>query len=732
MQFSDEWKQLWPISSVFSPPLLIPNNPHNHKTSIGPLLFNPKNQTLFQLFFSSYFSPHLAPPFPSLMLKRFLSTTSSTPLLPSTSASLVKEKTINNSDFSTNEGKLVNCLQLVTCPISQKVFVFVPGGENLENVGILVVSVNKDWSFDVEIDNVEPFIVESNDGKPFVVENNAYQHRIIKLLVNCKSDWRDSDKLGEGFVTIAYMLVCCNYSVSWFSIKVRRNLDLGGSSCPKVECIGTKWFGSSGVVHACWSPHLAEESVVLLENSEIFLFDVNLCSKDKKLAGKKLCIQWDSVGDEGAELGSGNGWLGCEFSWHPRILVVAHSSRVFLVDIKSGEYKVRSLLNIENVSTMKDEFVALCMAWTNRYCFAIASKELLLLCDVRKPKSPLLRWVHRLDSPNYINVLKLSQLRSNCSEEMYNCASKSGYCILLGSLWDGEFCIFCYGPDYGEATCLSKLPKVNNYFCAWGLPSDISLSGRGCHCGTCLVREEFSKEALQRWIDWRQKEDLVTGFGFVEQNISSQLDGPNNFGGFHLIRLMSSGKLEVQRYCAEWKLEHISEKAHKESVFDVEDSHLYDIGETKYELPKYHRFLKLAKMKKCFSDINEEAVDSYCDVLDGYAVNLGDDTDNLDEVVPETKYSPFNLKTPVRAEMSGINHSTSRSSPGKSAPVTSTYQSSVSNVEKVEGVGPELFDEGCPYDLKFKDHGIEFGQQELQLSNRLAAHRLMFSNGLKL
>ncbi|KAG9146905.1 hypothetical protein Leryth_026928 [Lithospermum erythrorhizon] len=137
-------------------------------------------------------------------------------------------------------------------------------------------------------------------------------------------------------------------------------------------------------------------------------------------------------------------------------------------------------------------------------------------------------------------------------------------------------------------------------------------------------------------------------------------------------------------------------------------------------------------MKKCFSDINEEAVDSYCDVLDGYAVNLGDDTDNLDEVVPETKYSPFNLKTPVRAEMSGINHSTSRSSPGKSAPVTSTYQSSASNVEKVEGVGPELFDEGCPYDLKFKDHGIEFGQQELQLSNRLAAHRLMFSNGLKL
>ncbi|GAA0146960.1 hypothetical protein LIER_36426 [Lithospermum erythrorhizon] len=92
-------------------------------------------------------------------------------------------------------------------------------------------------------------------------------------------------------------------------------------------------------------------------------------------------------------------------------------------------------------------------------------------------------------------------------------------------------------------------------------------------------------------------------------------------------------------------------------------------------------FLKLAKMKKCFSDINEEAVDSYCDVLDGYAVNLGDDTDNLDEV---------------------------------------------------KGVGPELFDEGCPYDLKFKDHGIEFGQQELQLSNRLAAHRLMFSNGLKL
>ncbi|KAG9146904.1 hypothetical protein Leryth_026929 [Lithospermum erythrorhizon] len=485
MQFSDEWKQLWPISSVFSPPLLIPNDPHNHKTSIGPLLFNPKNQTLFQLFFSSYFSPHLAPPFPSLMLKRFLSTTSSTP---------------------------------------RKVFVFVPGGENLEKVGILVVSVNKDWSFDVEIDNVEPFIVESNDGKPFD----------WLLLVNCVSDWRDSDKDGEGFdkdgegfVKIAYMLVCCKYSASWFSIKVR-NLDLGGSSCPKVECIGTKWFGSSGVVHACWSPHLVEESVVLLENSEIFLFDVNLCSKDKKLAGKKLCIRWDSVGDEGAELGSGNGWLGCEFSWHPRILVVAHSSRVFLVDIKSGEYKVRSLLNIENVSTMKDEFVALCMAGTNRFCFAIASKE-LLFCDVRKPKSPLLRWVHRLDSRTALR--KCIIVHQNPGTVFY---------------WD-HFGMVSF---VSSAMALIMVRPLSN-FCAWGLPSDISISGRGCHCGTCLVREEFSKEALHRWIDWRQKEDLVTGFGFVEQNISSQLDGPNNFGGFHLIRLMSSGMLEVQRYCEE-------------------------------------------------------------------------------------------------------------------------------------------------------------------------------------
>lgn len=615
-----------------------------------------------------------------------------------------------------------NSLQLITCPFSSTIYVFLPAGENLAKVGILAVSVNK----------ISNFEVEPNNGTPCLVANNAYQHRIAKLLINPISDCSDSAEDNEGFVTVAYMLVCCKYSVSWYSINVRKKSDRSSSRIPAVKCIGSKWFRSSAVVHACWSPHLVEESAVLLENGEIFLFDLNSCSRNNKVAGKKLCIVWDTVGDECMKSGDGNVWVGCEFSWHPRILVVAHSSRLFLVDMRSGDCKVRSLLSIEKVSTMKnDGFIALAMAGTDRFYFAIASKELLLLCDARIPKRPLLRWVHGLDSPNHITFLQLSALRSNSSEEMYNWASKCGHCILLGSFWDGEFCIFCYGPDYGKATCLSKLSEVNNHFFAWGLPSDISLSGRGCHCGTCLVKEESCKEALHKWIDWRQKKELVMGFGFVEQEISSRLGEPDNFGGFHLIRLMSSGKLEVQKYCASWRLEHISEKAHRESKTFVEYYDFYDIGELKYDFPKRFRFLMLDQMKR-YLDNDNAAADYECTDFDDCAVNLGDDTDNLFDEVPETKYSPYHLKTPVQANIPGLNQSNTRSNPEKSAPVTSTNQSSAYNVKKEEAAGLELFDEGCPYDLKFNDHGIELGQQGLQICNLLVAHKLKFQKGFKL
>lgn len=114
-------------------------------------------------------------------------------------------------------------------------------------------------------------------------------------------------------------------------------------------CLGSKVFKSCSVVWACWSPHLLEESVVLLESGELFLFDLESCLKagapNACFRGTRLRVPWDDdSGTSGAHK-----WLCCEFSWHPRILVVVRSNAVFLVDLRFDECVVSCLAKVEIV-----------------------------------------------------------------------------------------------------------------------------------------------------------------------------------------------------------------------------------------------------------------------------------------------------------------------------------------------------------------------------------------------
>ena len=91
----------------------------------------------------------------------------------------------------------------------------------------------------------------------------------------------------------------------------------------------------------------------------------------------------------------------------------------------------------------------------------------------------------------------------------YTWASENGYCILMGSYWNCEFSLFYYGQNTRTSAEISRLCKS---FYAWKLPSDFSLAASDCYCGSCLLREEFSKDALPEWIDWQQKKDIVLAF----------------------------------------------------------------------------------------------------------------------------------------------------------------------------------------------------------------------------
>ncbi|XP_050230114.1 uncharacterized protein LOC126679182 isoform X2 [Mercurialis annua] len=164
-----------------------------------------------------------------------------------------------------------------------------------------------------------------------------------------------------------------------------------------------------------------------------------------------------------------------------------------------------------------------------------------------------------------------------------------------GSFWNCEFSLFCYGPSLParKGSIALEISEISKSSYAWELPSDLLLSGNKCRCGNCLVREEFLKDSLPEWIDWQQKKERILGFGILSKDLSSLLFESDEYGGFTLIRLMSSGKLELQRYYASWDLVTKLEEGHRDPLLCNEDNLLFSLDNEKYRFPKIFKYLKL-------------------------------------------------------------------------------------------------------------------------------------------
>ncbi|KAI4313176.1 hypothetical protein L6164_026175 [Bauhinia variegata] len=577
--FSEEWKSCFPISVSSAPPLLLSGT--SAQPILGPLFFNPKPESLTHLFSSPSLLPPLHPP-SELSLTRFLVTSSpDSSVLLSTASSVAS---LFGSQYQ-NDGFLYNRLEFLKYPDKNCVVVFFPTGVNSEKVGFLVLYVK---GSDLRVHcNSKGDVFEASSGA---------SHRIARISVNPVDDFGlgSSNLRGNSYSKIGYLLASTLYSVHWFTVKInKRSLSL---ERPSVIYLGGKYFKTCSIAHACWSPHLHEESVVLLESGQLFLFDLeshlNDHSSNVDLKGTRLRVPWDdSVFSENKV------WLSCEFSWHPRILIVARSDAVFLVDLRADESKVSCLMKVEMLSmyapARNEQFLAFSKAGPDHFYFTVASTNILLLCDVRKPMMPVLQWAHGLDSPCYINVLSLSKLRSHSREDTYKLASESGFCIILGSFWNCEFNLFCYGSSLPfQRSVASKFSRTNRTLYAWELPSEILLSGHECPCGSCLVREGCLKGALPEWTNWQMKKEIVLGFGILNNALLELLCEPDDFGGFSLIRLMTSGKLELQRYKASFVHAKKLENCHEQ--FSCLDKHLlYSLGDEEYKFTKRFSYLKL-------------------------------------------------------------------------------------------------------------------------------------------
>ncbi|KAJ1385538.1 hypothetical protein SESBI_41603 [Sesbania bispinosa] len=543
MELSEEWKSLFPIGASTVSPLLLSDS------ALGPLIFNPKPHSLTLLFSSTSLLPPLHLP-PHLFPSRFLLSTEHSSILPSTASSVASLFGSHNENDSASYF-LHNRIHILKYPDRPNVVVFFPTGTNDDKVGFFMLHV-KDSELHIQLDN---------NGDIFRASSGS-AHRILRISVNQVTDFGlgASDLSGNSFPVIGYLLASTLYSVYWFVVK--HNSILGR---PSVFYLGGKVFKTCPVVHACWSPHILEESLVLLESGELFLFDMESRSSSATFKGTSLRVPWND-----STFSENKAWLSCEFSWHPRILIVARSDAVFLVDLRLKECSVTCLMKIETLRMYapddNERFLALSRAGPDNFYFIVASSSLLILCDVRKPLMPVLQWVHGIDRPCYINALSLSTLRSHSKEDTFKLASELGFCIILGSFWNCEFNIFCYGSTlpFGKGSINMKLSKINTTFSAWELPFEINLSNYECHCGSCLLREELSKHALPEWIDWQLKKEIVLGFDILSNDVAALLCEPDEHGGFTIIRLMSSGKFELQRYHASWALARNLEDCHEQ------------------------------------------------------------------------------------------------------------------------------------------------------------------------
>ncbi|XP_076896791.1 uncharacterized protein LOC143549901 [Bidens hawaiensis] len=542
MDTSDEWKSLWPISSVHSPPLLLHPTASNR---IGPLIFkpSPQPQTHHHIFTLPSTPPQI-PPYPALSFSRFLHKSSSS--LPTTSTSISK---LPPFDLNPQQFQLHNCLQLLRCPGTDSTLAFFPSGSNSDQVGFVTLSVVN-----------SRLAVKGGYGETEVLTlKNGLAHRIVKISVSPLADCKyTSGDFSDSFV--GYLLASTTNSVHYYKIIIR--MEHFGTITPRLELIDHKSFKSS-VVHACWSPHIPEESLVLLETGDLFLFDLDSISgpttPTQRLTGKKLKVQWK----EHVDFDKG-GWLSCDFSWDPRILIIVHSTSVFLVDVRYENYHITPLLKVDTrqIAT-NDRFLAFSVVRPDRFFFTLATNHMLFLCDIRKHTGPVIRWAHKIANPSYVSVSRLSDLRSLSEDVSYSWASEAGYGIVLGSLWNCEFSVFCYGLQHNSSSS-----------------------------SFCLVKQDFAKDQLPVWVNWQQKKDFVFGFGFLDKEVSSHVFKPDNFGGFSVVTLTASGNLELHRYRASWDSSRASDKGHIEQAFDVEDSVYYEAGEDEFKFKKVFQYLK--------------------------------------------------------------------------------------------------------------------------------------------
>ncbi|KAF7049798.1 hypothetical protein CFC21_058271 [Triticum aestivum] len=561
MNFSDDWRFLFPVSSVFNPPSLAPPD-----ASHGPLFFTP-----------------LLPPAPLLSLPFPFPP----PLHASTTGDLrhalryfvASTSFLPYSDLKSLSGPLLaapsppfpppsNLLAVLPSRSASSLVLFFPYGENAEKIAFALVN--------------SP--VASSAPVSLFVQSDGFKHpghRIQQFAaIPAQSSWSSEpdDSCVEGFLLAATL-----YSVSWFRVESRHSGSL-------VLVPVAKQGFDAAVVHACWSRHFPSQCAVLLESGELCWFDLNT-----RLGGKTSV----GFGSNGEDWGD---WLSCAYGAQPWMVIVASSKAVLLVDLSfvdhgdkyvvenephKFQYKVLAKIGLPGLFETEpfdrtEHYIAFCKAGFDDSHISVVTERHLILLDVTKPLEPVLAWQHGLENPNHVAMFRLSELRPS---KEYEWASNSGFAILVGSFWNGEFSLFCYGPK--EQGC----PDSSHLY-AWDIPSRLSLTGQHCGCSNGIMKEIFSTPvSVYDGYASQHRAKSIVGYYVLPDDLP--ISEPTS-ASFALIRLTALGKLEMQQYRASRGLHDEIDTPCDESEHASIDSCSSILIDTQGEnVSTKYRFLKL-------------------------------------------------------------------------------------------------------------------------------------------
>lgn len=629
MELFDEWMSSWCIGSVFPAPQLITGP---SAQILGPLLFDGVGDPLLLLSTGNK---------PDSFVQRFSKTSDQVvgflgryrePFIPYDVLDqfVAEDMHMQHATSLNSNQNFGNRLQGLKWR-DGTVQLFFPDGVNKNQIGSVFCSQNesKSWSMCRQMPDAHGTNVLEKSFCP--ISSSVYQP-ILELAVMGR-DPLLSDDSTEGF-----LLARTAYAVHWFRAESREGF-------PMLSHLAVANF-KKGVSHACWNPHLPEESAVILENGELRLFDISSCGEalncPVKLSGRSLPLElaklrssdsnfsskrvarkkfWQGI----SELDFQNReelkeiWWHCEYGWHPRTLLVAGWNEIQLVDFrtkkgKSSDYSsVLAKANLAgslycNCPSRKDRFVAFARADYDMFQFAVASKQHVLLFDSRQPLTPILQWEHGLkQSPAYLQMCRLSELRTSIGHE-YKWASDSGYAILATSFKAGEIRVFCYGPRPLDDLSLCKNGKrilpfsdssdIPDVLYAWEHPSKIFI-GNGIYPednandldaqnnlhSTDFLYSKFSSSYLNA------QTESISGLCIISDQpsiiaspISSDKSEESSFLGFSLMHLTGAGDLVSQQYQASRKLTKRRPKSEVSSGFI-----------TKFMTPSHHSNLDYPK-----------------------------------------------------------------------------------------------------------------------------------------